>query len=142
MHDPERISKIVSDICAQGVGLHLDDFGTGYSSLSALTQFPVQALKIDRAFVNHGDDDDGMNDAIVRSTIALAHSLGLEVIAEGIETEAQLDNLKRLNCECGQGYLLSRPQNAANMEALLRAWDQKGPPPSAAPIPQIEPTPR
>ena len=145
MHDPERISRIVSDVCAQGVGLHLDDFGTGYSSLSALTQFPVQALKIDRTFVNHGDDDDGMNDAIVRSTIALAHSLGLEVIAEGIETEAQLNNLKRLDCECGQGYLLSRPQSAANMETLLKTWDQKGPRPAtgADPIdsgrPQGEP---
>lgn len=126
MHEPERISRMVNDVCAQGVGLHLDDFGTGYSSLTALLQFPVQALKIDRSFINHGNNDDGMNDAIVRSTIALAHSLGLEVIAEGVETDAQLHNLERLGCECGQGYLLSRPKNAADMEALLRTWDQQG----------------
>jgi diguanylate cyclase (GGDEF)-like protein/PAS domain S-box-containing protein len=132
MHEPERISRIVSDVCAKGVGLHLDDFGTGYSSLTALLQFPVQALKIDRSFINHGNNDDGMNDAIVRSTIALAHSLGLEVIAEGVETDAQLHNLERLGCECGQGYLLSRPKNAADMEALLTTWDQHGPQAAAA----------
>jgi diguanylate cyclase (GGDEF)-like protein/PAS domain S-box-containing protein len=126
MHEPERISRIVSDVCAKGVGLHLDDFGTGYSSLTALLQFPVQALKIDRSFINHGNDDGGMNDAIVRSTIALAHSLGLEVIAEGIETNAQLDNLEMLGCECGQGYLLSRPHGHDDMEALLRTWGQQG----------------
>jgi EAL domain-containing protein (putative c-di-GMP-specific phosphodiesterase class I) len=131
MHEPERISAIVSDVCANGVGLHLDDFGTGYSSLTALLQFPVQALKIDRSFVNHGDNDGGMNDAIVRSTIALAHSLGLEVIAEGVETPAQLEDLRRLGCECGQGYLLSRPQNTRDMDALLRDWERSGSSPFA-----------
>jgi diguanylate cyclase (GGDEF)-like protein/PAS domain S-box-containing protein len=131
MHEPERISAIVSEVCANGVGLHLDDFGTGYSSLTALLQFPVQALKIDRSFINHGDDDGGMNDAIVRSTIALAHSLGLEVIAEGVETPAQLENLRRLGCECGQGYLLSRPQSARDIETLLQDWERSGSSPFA-----------
>jgi EAL domain-containing protein (putative c-di-GMP-specific phosphodiesterase class I) len=124
MHEPERISRIVHEVCAEGVGLHLDDFGTGYSSLTALLQFPVQALKIDRSFINHSGDDDGMNDAIVRSTIALAHSLDLEVIAEGVETQTQLETLKQLGCECGQGYLLSRPQTAVETEALLRGWEE------------------
>ncbi|HEX3615745.1 MAG TPA: EAL domain-containing protein [Solirubrobacteraceae bacterium] len=133
MHEPERISRIVSEVCAKGVGLHLDDFGTGYSSLTALLQFPVEALKIDRSFVNHSDDDDGMNDAIVRSTIALAHSLGLEVVAEGVETQAQLDALKQLGCECGQGYLLSRPQTAVATEALLGRWDDVLPGAAAVP---------
>jgi diguanylate cyclase (GGDEF)-like protein/PAS domain S-box-containing protein len=122
MQEPERISKIVSEVCAKGVGLHLDDFGTGYSSLTALVQFPVQALKIDRSFVSHNDDDHGMNDAIVRSTIALAHSLGLEVVAEGVETDAQLRALQQLGCEFGQGYLLSRPESAADIEVRLRDW--------------------
>jgi diguanylate cyclase (GGDEF)-like protein/PAS domain S-box-containing protein len=134
MHEPERISRIVSEVCANGVGLHLDDFGTGYSSLTALLQFPVQALKIDRTFVNHVDNDEGMNDAIVRSTIALAHSLGLEVIAEGVETQLQLENLHRLGCEYGQGYLLSRPQSEQNIEAVLTAWDRSGSSPFAGSI--------
>jgi EAL domain-containing protein (putative c-di-GMP-specific phosphodiesterase class I) len=123
MHEPERISKIVTDVCDKGVGLHLDDFGTGYSSLSALLQFPVHALKIDRSFINPDADEHGSNQAIVRSTIALAHSLGLEVVAEGIETPAQLENLRAMGCECGQGYLFARPLSAADAEALFRAWE-------------------
>ncbi|MGH2872351.1 MAG: putative bifunctional diguanylate cyclase/phosphodiesterase, partial [Solirubrobacteraceae bacterium] len=105
MQEPERMQRIVSDVCAKGVGLHLDDFGTGYSSLTALQQFPVNALKIDRSFVTSFVGGDGGNDAIVRSTIALAHNLGLEVIAEGIERRAELDRLRELGCEYGQGYL-------------------------------------
>ena len=80
--------------CARtGVGLHLDDFGTGYSSLTALHRFPVDALKIDRSFVATISEEDG-NDVIVRSTVALAHSLGLPVIAEGIEDPDQLERLR------------------------------------------------
>jgi diguanylate cyclase (GGDEF)-like protein/PAS domain S-box-containing protein len=124
MHEPERISKMVTDVCDKGVGLHLDDFGTGYSSLSALLQFPVQALKIDRGFINPSSDEDGTNQAIVRSTITLAHSLNLEVVAEGIETATQLDNLRALGCECGQGYLFARPLSPTDAETLLRTWDE------------------
>jgi diguanylate cyclase (GGDEF)-like protein/PAS domain S-box-containing protein len=123
MHEPERIIRIVSEVCSQGVGLHLDDFGTGYSSLSALAQFPVHALKIDRGFINPSAGDGVINQAIVRSTIALAHTLGLEVIAEGVETARQLTELSQLGCECGQGYLYSRPQDAAATAVLLRDWD-------------------
>jgi EAL domain-containing protein (putative c-di-GMP-specific phosphodiesterase class I) len=123
MLEPERIGKLVSDICAEGVGLHLDDFGTGYSSLTALLQFPVQALKIDRSFVNPGDADRATNEAIVRSTIALAQSLELEVIAEGLETRGQLESLRTLGCDCGQGYLLSRPLPAKAAGELLARWD-------------------
>ncbi len=123
MHEPERIVRIAADVCSRGVGLHLDDFGTGYSSLSALAQFPVQALKIDRGFINPTAGGGEINQAIVRSTIALGHTLGLEVIAEGVETRRQLEDLGALGCECGQGYLYSRPQDAAATEALLRNWD-------------------
>ncbi len=123
MHEPERIIRIVSEVCSQGVGLHLDDFGTGYSSLSALAQFPVHALKIDRGFINPSAGDGAINQAIVRSTIALGHTLGLEVIAEGVETARQLTELSQLGCECGQGYLYSRPQDAAATAVLLRDWD-------------------
>jgi diguanylate cyclase (GGDEF)-like protein/PAS domain S-box-containing protein len=125
MHEPERISKIVSDVCSRGVGLHLDDFGTGYSSLSALAQFPVNALKIDRGFINPAAGEGAINQAIVRSTIALGHTLGLEVIAEGVETARQLDELTQLGCECAQGYLYSRPQDALAIEVLLRHWDSR-----------------
>jgi diguanylate cyclase (GGDEF)-like protein len=123
VHEPERIMRIVGDVCSQGVGLHLDDFGTGYSSLSALAQFPVNALKIDRSFINPTVVGGEINQAIVRSTIALGHTLGLEVIAEGVETRRQLNDLGRLGCEYGQGYLYSRPQDAEATEALLRRWD-------------------
>jgi EAL domain-containing protein (putative c-di-GMP-specific phosphodiesterase class I) len=123
MHEPERMSRIVSEVCNRGVGLHLDDFGTGYSSLVALVQFPVQALKIDRGFVNPGEGDGVTNEAIVRSTIALAHSLNLEVVAEGVETVEQCEVLTALGCDCGQGYLLARPLNTTEIEAMLERWD-------------------
>ncbi|MGH2860312.1 MAG: putative bifunctional diguanylate cyclase/phosphodiesterase [Solirubrobacteraceae bacterium] len=123
MQEPERIVRIASEVCSQGVGLHLDDFGTGYSSLAALAQFPVHALKIDRGFINPVGGDGELNQAIVRSTIALGHTLGLEVIAEGVETRRQLDDLGALGCECGQGYLYSRPQDAVATEALLHHWN-------------------
>ena len=120
--DPERMHSIISEICATGVGLHLDDFGTGYSSLTALHQFPVDALKIDRSFIASLKDNDGGSDVIVRSTIALAHSLGLRVIAEGIEDAIQLQRLRTLGCEYGQGFLFSQPLSAEGTEALLASW--------------------
>jgi diguanylate cyclase (GGDEF)-like protein/PAS domain S-box-containing protein len=120
--DPERMHSLVSEICSTGVRLHLDDFGTGYSSLSALHQFPVDSLKIDRSFVASLTDDDGDSDVIVRSTTALAHSLGLHVIAEGIEHPVQLQRLRALGCEYGQGFLFSEPLSARATEALLTSW--------------------
>jgi diguanylate cyclase (GGDEF)-like protein/PAS domain S-box-containing protein len=116
--DPERMIGLVSEICATGVGLHLDDFGTGYSSLAALHQLPVEALKIDRSFIAALKD----GDVIVRSTIALAHSLGLRVIAEGIEDTAQLERLRSLRCDYGQGFLFSHPLSAEDTETLIARW--------------------
>ncbi len=123
MHEPERIGRIVQEVCERGVGLHLDDFGTGYSSLVALAQFPVRALKIDRGFIPPGEGHDTTNAAIVRSTIALAHSLGLEVVAEGVETELQQRQLTELGCDSGQGYLFARPLSPEQTEELLAGWD-------------------
>ena len=122
MHDPERNQGIFSEVCHSGVGLHLDDFGTGYSSLSALHRFPVDALKIDRSFVASIDEGQNGSDAIVRSTVALAHSLGLHVIAEGIETPEQLQRLRSLGCDYGQGFLFSKPLSAQETETLLIGW--------------------
>jgi diguanylate cyclase (GGDEF)-like protein/PAS domain S-box-containing protein len=122
MQEPERMQRIVSEVCAKGVGLHLDDFGTGYSSLAALLQFPVSALKIDRRFVSSGLPTGSANEAIVRSTIALAHGLGLQVIAEGIENPLDLRRLRAFGCEYGQGFLFSTPVRAEQVERIFSSW--------------------
>jgi predicted signal transduction protein with EAL and GGDEF domain len=122
MQDPDRIQGILSEVCASGVGLHLDDFGTGYSSLSALHNFPVDALKIDRSFVASMTGNGSGSDVIVRSTVALAHSLGLRVIAEGIENANQLRRLRVLGCEYGQGFMFAEPLSLPDTEALLAGW--------------------
>jgi diguanylate cyclase (GGDEF)-like protein/PAS domain S-box-containing protein len=121
MHEVERTQHVFSEVCGTGVGLHLDDFGTGYSSLTALHHFPVDALKIDRSFVATISEENG-NDVIVRSTVALAHSLGLPVIAEGIEDPDQLRQLRALGCEFGQGYLFSPALDVDDARALLESW--------------------
>ena len=122
MQEIERTQAVFSQVTDAGVGLHLDDFGTGYSSLTALHRFPVDALKIDRSFVATIDAPAEGNDVIVRSTVALAHSLGLPVIAEGIESADQLRHLRSLGCEFGQGYLFSRALDAASTRKLLENW--------------------
>jgi diguanylate cyclase (GGDEF)-like protein/PAS domain S-box-containing protein len=120
--EPEHTRDVFAEVCAGGVGLHLDDFGTGYSSLSALHRFPVDALKIDRSFVAElGGEDEG-GEVIIRSTVAMAHSLGLPVIAEGIEAPAQLRRLRSLGCEFGQGHLFSPALSAPDMAALFARW--------------------
>jgi CheY-like chemotaxis protein len=126
--EPERIRRIVAEVCASGVGLHLDDFGTGYSSLAALHRLPVDAVKIDRSFVTTAGDDGC--DAIVRAILALARSLGIDVIAEGLERPEQRDRVRALGCRYGQGFLFSRPLAAREMEELLMSWT----PPEAAPL--------
>ena len=101
------------------VQFSIDDFGTGYSSLSSLQQFPLNTLKVDRSFVDRLDSA-GENSAIVRTIVALAANLGMNVVAEGIETGEQLDKLRALNCEFGQGYLFSKPLRVSDAETLLR----------------------
>ena len=102
-----------------GVRLSVDDFGTGYSSLSRLLDLPLQELKIDRSFVTDIDGE-GPGAAIVRSTIDLGHHLGLEVVAEGVETETTLAELRELGCDAVQGYHLLHPQPAADVTVWLR----------------------
>jgi len=101
-----------------GVSISIDDFGTGYSSLSYLTQYPFDVLKIDRCFISNITDG-CTNAAIVKAIIEMAHSLCLEVIAEGVETEAERDFLWRYECDAMQGYLFSPPLSAADFEKLL-----------------------
>jgi EAL domain-containing protein (putative c-di-GMP-specific phosphodiesterase class I) len=102
------------------VRLAFDDFGTGYASLNHLTRFPIWRIKIDRSFVNRISNS--VEDAaIVRSLIAMAHNLGLRVVAEGVETEAQAAFLLQESCEEAQGYLYAKPLPASEFEAYLRA---------------------
>ncbi len=98
--------------------LAIDDFGTGYSSLSYLKRFPVDYVKIDRSFVSELTQE-GEDSAIVRAIIAMVHSLDLKVVAEGVETQAQMDFLKAHGCDEMQGYLISRPVPAAEFVRLL-----------------------
>jgi EAL domain-containing protein (putative c-di-GMP-specific phosphodiesterase class I) len=101
-----------------GVRVAIDDFGTGYSSLYYLKRFPVDVVKIDRSFVD-GLGTDADDEAIVTAVLSLGHALGLRVVAEGVETEAQLDRLVGLGCDAVQGYLVSRPVPAAEVQRSL-----------------------
>ncbi|OIQ66548.1 phytochrome-like protein cph2 [mine drainage metagenome] len=119
MQDAERINVAITALKSLGVALAIDDFGTGYSSLSYLKRFPVNHLKIDKSFVQEIDinPDDA---AIVRAIITLGHELGLKVVAEGVETQANYEFLQQHHCDEIQGYYFSRPVPAPNMEILLR----------------------
>jgi diguanylate cyclase (GGDEF)-like protein/PAS domain S-box-containing protein len=118
MHDAERINVAMQSLKALGVDIAVDDFGTGYSSLSYLKRFPVDRLKIDKRFVRDIDSDPD-DAAIVLAIITLGHALGLKVVAEGVETCAHLDFLRRHDCDELQGYYFSRAVPAADMEGLL-----------------------
>ena len=119
MSDVTLAVELLHTMKALGVKLSIDDFGTGYSSLSYLSRFPIDVLKIDRSFVA-AITRDSNDAAIVASIIALAHNLKLSVIAEGVETEDQLDYLRRHGCDQMQGYFFSRPLPANEFEQLLR----------------------
>ncbi len=118
--DIDRAATTLSSLRAIGVQIELDDFGTGYSSLSYLQRLPIQTVKIDRSFVI-GLGDDPQTSSIVASIIGLGGSLGMHVLAEGVETVAQRDELRRLGCERAQGYLWSRPLPAEQLDAFIRA---------------------
>jgi EAL domain-containing protein (putative c-di-GMP-specific phosphodiesterase class I) len=120
MSDPFRAVVVLSELRRMGVRLSIDDFGTGYSSLAYLKRLPVSEIKIDRSFVSNvvADEDDA---AIVLSTIQLAQSLRLDVVAEGVETARTLDALASFGCRLVQGYYLTRPLSADELESWLRA---------------------
>ncbi len=124
MDDPVRAQSTLNALSARGFKLSIDDFGTGYSSLAYLRRLPVDELKIDRSFViameRNADDAN-----IVRSTIELAHNLGLSVVAEGIENAHVLGQLAKLDCDEGQGYHMSRPLPVAEFVAWVGRWNQQ-----------------
>ncbi len=124
MQHPEAVTAVLEQLAAQRIQTCLDDFGTGYSSLSHLHQLPIAFLKIDQSFVRRlGADDDAL--AIVKTIIVLAHQLGRQVIAEGVETAEQLTMLRLLGCEYGQGYFFAKPLVCTDVSSLLasgRRW--------------------
>jgi EAL domain-containing protein (putative c-di-GMP-specific phosphodiesterase class I) len=145
MDDPLRAEQTLQGLHDMGVALSIDDFGTGYSSLAYLKRLPVDQLKIDRSFVMNMERDRA-DVMIVRSTIELAHNLGLRVVAEGVETDAQLRLLRELGCDEAQGYLLGRPMPAAEFASWVGQWqpsrvqgENAGTP--AAPAPPAPPAP-
>lgn len=124
MENAESTVAILQQIKAMKVQLYMDDFGTGYSSLSYLHRFPIERLKIDRSFINLMELE-GETPAIIQTIITLAHNLGMNVTAEGIEKVEQLQKLKKLGCEYGQGYFFSKPVDAVTVETFFlnrRNW--------------------
>jgi EAL domain-containing protein (putative c-di-GMP-specific phosphodiesterase class I) len=129
LQDPDASVSTLRDLRERGVHIAIDDFGTGYSSLSYLKQLPVEVLKIDASFIDHLDDDpDDM--AIVRAVIALGDSLGLGVIAEGIERPGQAEQLTSLGCHLAQGFLYGKPRPAGEIGRFpaddLTGWVGEG----------------
>ena len=120
MSDPERALPVLRGLHGLGVRIAVDDFGTGYSSLSYLRRLPVDEVKIDKSFVLGLASDLG-DLAVVRAIVDLGHSLGLTVVAEGVEEDATRDQLVEMGCDIAQGYLISRPLGAERFDSWLQA---------------------
>ncbi|HUQ73498.1 MAG TPA: EAL domain-containing protein [Burkholderiales bacterium] len=127
MQDPQHAITMMRQLADAGMSIAIDDFGTGYSSLAYLTRFPLSSLKIDRSFVAGVMTRKG-DAAVVRAILDMAHTLGFTVVAEGVETEAQAEFLRKLNCEQAQGFLFARPMPFAQLSALIQAAQAAEPP--------------
>jgi diguanylate cyclase (GGDEF)-like protein len=123
LDEPDLAQTTLRQVRSMGVRLALDDFGTGFSSLSLLQQFPIQRIKIDRAFVS-GIAEHGNDRSLVRTIIAMAQSMGLDLVAEGVETVHQLQSLRELGCDKAQGFLISHPVPADAMRSTMVALDE------------------
>ena len=121
IENPKTAESLLADLQERGLQICIDDFGTGYSSLSMVHRFPVQILKIDRSFTNRLEDDP-RGVAMVQSILALAHSLGMTAIAEGVETLVQWQILQALGCTYGQGYYIAKPMAGSDVETFLQGW--------------------
>jgi EAL domain-containing protein (putative c-di-GMP-specific phosphodiesterase class I) len=118
MQDPRKAVLTMQELRDLGLQIAIDDFGTGYSNLSSLKAFPISRLKIDQSFVRGLPDALG-DSAITGAVISLGHQLGLGVVAEGVETKAQMDFLRDKGCNEVQGYFIGRPMSAADAEAMM-----------------------
>ena len=125
MEDRSLAIQTLCQLRALGTRLSVDDFGTGYSSLSRLNKLPIDEVKIDQSFVTQLETGDAGR-TIVQASVAMAHGLGLRVVAEGIETERQLQILKSIGCDDGQGYLFGRPGSPQRLSDFCRDWDSRG----------------
>jgi EAL domain-containing protein (putative c-di-GMP-specific phosphodiesterase class I) len=114
----DRARAELGELHEQGVRIAIDDFGTGVSSLGQLRSFPIDVIKVDRSFIQ-GVEREGKDAAIAANVVSLAHALGLVAIAEGVESEGQLDSMRELDCDLAQGFLLARPAPPEEIGALL-----------------------
>jgi EAL domain-containing protein (putative c-di-GMP-specific phosphodiesterase class I) len=121
MEDRSQAVQTLCQLRALGTRLSVDDFGTGYSSLSRLNKLPIDEVKIDQSFVTQLESGDAGR-TIVQASVAMAHGLGLRVVAEGIETERQLQTLVTIGCDDGQGYFFGRPSSPERLTELCRDW--------------------
>ena len=139
MNSLDQALRQIGELRSLGVRFAIDDFGTGYSSLSQLRSLPVDSVKIDRSFVKDLDLDGAGSSTLVRGIIALAHSLALEVVAEGVETEQQLNLLRSMGCDVNQGFYLHRPMPAQRVEELLQPDRASQPQPATAELAALQP---
>lgn len=126
VENADAAAAVICHLKAMGIQFSIDDFGTGYSSLSYLHRLPIDTLKIDRSFVNNVDCEPEKIE-IIRTIVALAWNLGMNVVAEGVETKTQMYQLQALKSEYGQGYFFSKPTDSEAAEALLMTqpgWEQ------------------
>lgn len=125
MENAELTIATLEQLTAMGVKIHIDDFGTGYSSLAYLHLLPIQAIKIDRSFIS-GQSSEGNGMDIAKTIINLAHDLGIDAIAEGVETETQWEALHRWRCKYAQGYFIARVLDPKQAEQFLRnSWQTR-----------------
>jgi EAL domain-containing protein (putative c-di-GMP-specific phosphodiesterase class I) len=127
MENPATAAELLTQLKALGVSIAIDDFGTGYSSLAYLRRFPVDCVKIDRAFVDDLDRDDTAEETLIAAIVAMAGALSVETIAEGVETEAQHQRLRALGCDEAQGYLFSRPAAADQIPDIVARLNATAP---------------
>jgi EAL domain-containing protein (putative c-di-GMP-specific phosphodiesterase class I) len=130
MDSPTDAIDTMNKLRSRGIHLAMDDFGTGYSSLAYLKRFPLNTLKVDKAFVDDIMTPEGHN--MVATIVTIAHNLGMSVVAEGVEEQEQLDKLKALNCETIQGYYYSKPLSSKEFEQYL--YDERGKKPTLSAV--------